>query len=229
MAKPVTKKQQSGGSEAFARLPAAGKAGIGIGLVAVIGAVYYFALHMSMTDEIQSAQQHHASLQQRMTQARAQNAEYVRLREELAQREGLDRANLRALPAEAETASFLQDLNRLAELSGLEIRLVEPRPEESADHYVRLPVRLQLGGKYHQLARFFYNVSRLDRLISMENINLGEPEPAEADAQVDEVIISVEVLATTFRRPDEAEPQAAAAPGAAAPAGAPAAQPRTGT
>lgn len=223
MAKPA-KKQTGGGNEAFARLPAAGKAAIGIGLVAVIGAVYYFALHMSMTDEIQQAQSEHATLMQRMSQARAQNAEYVRLREELAQREGLDRANLRALPAEAETASFLQDLNRLAELSGLAIQLVEPRPEEGADHYVRLPVRLQLTGRYHQLARFFYNVSRLDRLISMENIELGQVQQQDRDAQVDEVIIAVEVLATTFRRPDEAQPQAAATP-----PGAPAPQPGTGT
>jgi len=206
-------KKRSGGSEAFGRLPAAGKAAIGVGLLALIGAVYYFALHMSLTDELTNAQARYVTLQQERAQARAQNAEYVRLREELSQREGLDHANLRALPAEAETAAFLQDLNRLAELSGLEIRLVEPRPEEQADHYMRLPVRLQLGGRYHQLARFFYNVSRLDRLISMENLNLDDPARPEGDGQVDEVIISVEVLATTFRRPDAPEAQAAA-PGA---------------
>ncbi len=214
MAGPA-KKSNAAGSEAFGRLPAAGKAAIGLGLVAMIGAVYYFALHMSVTDEIATAERQHTTLTQRMMDARAQNAEYVRLREERSQREGLDRANLRALPAEAETAAFLQDLNRLAELSGLEIRLVEPRPEEQSDHYMRLPVRLQLGGRYHQLARFFYNVSRLDRLISMENINLGQVQNTAADAQIDEVLISVEVLATTFRRPETEEAQAAA-PGAAA-------------
>ena len=117
---------------------------------------------------------------------------------------------LRALPAEAETASFLQDLNRLAELSGLGIRLVEPRPEEPEEHYVRLPVSLRLAGRYHQLARFFYNVSRLDRLISMEDIHLSQPQ-----VEGEEVQISVEVLATTFRRPDEPEAQAAADPAAA--------------
>jgi len=209
MAKPPTKKANRG-AESFGRLPAVAKAGIGIGLLAVIGAVYYFALHMSLTEDLSTAESRHVTLQQEMQSARARNAEYVALREELAQREGLDRANLRALPAEAETASFLQDLNRLAELSGLEIRLVEPRPEEPVEHYVRLPVRLQLGGRYHQLARFFYNVSRLDRLISMENLQLLEPRRSDADSQVDEVIISVEVLATTFRRADQAEPQAAA-------------------
>ena len=103
----------------------------------------------------------------------------------------------------------------MAELRGLEIRLVEPRPEEPGEHYMRLPVRLQLGGRYHQLARFFYNVSRLDRLISMENIHLSQPAGAATEAdQSDGVVIAVEVLATTFRRP-EVEPQAAAPAGTA--------------
>jgi len=207
-----------GGDQSFAKLPAAAKAFLGAGLVVLICAVYYFALHMSLDDEIDSAEAREVQLQSRMQEARERNAEYVRLREELASREGLDRANLRALPETAETASFLQDLNRLAELSGLQIRLVEPRPEEPQEHYVRLPVNLQLTGRYHQLARFFYNVSRIDRLISMENIHMHEPR-----VEGEEVVLDVEVLATTFRRPDAEQPaaqaQAQGAAGAAPPPG----------
>lgn len=198
--------------QSFAKLPPAAKAGLLGLLVALIGAVYYFALHMSVSDEIASAHSRHAALERDMRDATARNAEYVRLREELASREGLDRANLRALPESAETAAFLQDLNRLAELSGLRIRLVEPRPEEPEQHYVRLPVNLQLAGRYHQLARFFYNVSRLDRLISMENIHLSNPE-----VHGEEVTLAVDVLATTYRRPSPPDP--AAPPGAPAPPG----------
>ena len=68
-----------------------------------------------------------------------------------------------------------------------------------------------MSGRYHQLARFFYNVSRLERAISMENINLTEPHAVGED-----ILLNVEVLATTFRRPGEAE---LAAPPAGAPAG----------
>lgn len=203
MATPGSK----GGDQAFAKLPAVAKVALGLGIVALMGAVYYFALHMSLNDDIDSAHSAHRSLQQRMHDAQARNAEYVRLREELSSREGLDRGNLRALPAEAETASFLQDLNRLAELSGLRIRLVEPRPEEPGEHFVRLPVNLQLAGRYHQLARFFHNVSRLDRLISMEDIHLHDPH-----IEGEDVVLDVDVLATTYRRPDAPEPQAAVAP-----------------
>ncbi|MEC7518278.1 MAG: type 4a pilus biogenesis protein PilO [Myxococcota bacterium] len=208
---------KSSGDQSFARLPAAAKAGLGVGLVALICAVYYFALHLSLDEDIEGARFQHVQLETRMTQARERNAEYVRLREQLSQREGLDRANLRALPQDAETAAFLQDLNRIAELSGLQIRLVEPRPEEPDEHYVKLPVSLQLTGKYHQVSRFFYNVSRLDRLISMENIHLSNPR-AEANEQTDgSTVVDVDVLATTYRRPDEPEPQAAAPAPAAAP------------
>ena len=200
--------------QSFAKLPPAAKAGLGIGLVALMCAVYYFALHLSLDEDLESAQSRHRTLVTEQATARERNAEFVRLREELATREGLDRANLRALPAEAETPSFLQDLNRLAELSGLRIQLVEPRPEEPGEHYVKLPVSLRLRGRYHQLARFFYNVSRLDRLISMENIELGSPEQ-----DGEEVTLDVEVLATTYRRLPDEEPAAAAAAAPAAGAG----------
>ncbi|MFK7991329.1 MAG: type 4a pilus biogenesis protein PilO [Sandaracinaceae bacterium] len=193
----ATADKKSAGDQSFSKLPVPAKLFLGVGLIALMSAVYYFALHLSLDDDLRSSQTQHVTLQGRMQEARDRNAEYVRLREELASREGLDRGNLRALPAEAETAAFLQDLNGLAELSGLQIRLVEPRPEEPVEHYVRLPVSLRLRGKYHQLARFFHNVSGLDRLISMENIHLSDPEQ-----EGEEVLLDVEVLATTYRRPD---------------------------
>jgi type IV pilus assembly protein PilO len=198
---------KGGGDQSFAKLPVAGKLGLLGLLVALLCAVYYFAFHMSVSDDLVAANGRHTELLNEMQAAQQRNAEYVRLREQLAAREALDRGNLRALPELAETASFLQDLNRLAEVSGLRMRLVEPRPEEAESHYVRLPVNLQLTGRYHQLARFFYNVSRLDRLINMENIRLNNPR-----AEGDDFVVDVDVLATTYRRPraDEGQPASAA-------------------
>ncbi|MGF1468765.1 MAG: type 4a pilus biogenesis protein PilO [Sandaracinaceae bacterium] len=198
----------------FDALPVAAKVGILVGIVALITAVYYFALHMGVTEEIRSARAARVQLQQQMREAQERNAEFVRLREQLSARAELDRANLMALPDEAEMATFLRELNREAELAGLRILLVEPRPEEPQERFIRLPVRLRLGGRYHQLARFFHSVSRLNRLISMDDIRLGEPEE-----QGDEVILDVEVEATTYRRPPppEAAPPAAEGQAAAAP------------
>ena len=123
-------------------------------------------------------------------------------------REAIDRANKRVLPQDAEIPAFLQDLNRVAELSGLDIRLVEPRPEESEPLYVRIPVALRVSGKFHQVAKFFYSVSRLERAINMENIQLRDPSMNEAD----EVLLVVDALATTFRSAEVVTPGQPAQP-----------------
>lgn len=192
------------GPSGFAALPGGAKAGLLVMMLLLLSAIYYFALQMSLSDDIDSARQQYDNLLQEEEEARERQQEYLQLTQELAQREAVDRQNKRVLPEDAEIAAFLGDLNRLAEVSGLEMRLVEPRPEEAQALYVRIPVTLSLNGRYHQVAKFFFNVSRLERAINMENIQLKEPE-----MEGDEVRLAVDVLATTFRRPTEAESTAA--------------------
>jgi type IV pilus assembly protein PilO len=202
--------------QSFGNLPIGAKIFVLVLLLGILGAVYYFVFHMPLEDEIAGAEARHTQLQQEEREAGQRQQDYLRLSQELANREAIDRQNKRILPAEAEIPSFLQDLNRLAELSGLRIALVEPRPEETQELYVRLPVNLSLSGKFHQIAKFFYNVSQLERAINMENVTLTEPE-----IQGDEVILECDVLATTFRRPPDGAPAAPGTPGAAPAPGAP--------
>lgn len=193
----------------FEALPVAGKALLLVLIVGIVAGIYYFAFHSSISEDLQNAQLNHTRLQQEHQEAELRQQEYLRVTQELAAREPIDRANKRVLPENAEIAAFLQDLNRVAELSGLQMNLVEPRPEEAEALYVRIPVSLSLSGRFHQMAKFFYNVSQLERAINMENITLTDPATNTAD----EVVLKVDVLATTFRRPVDGE----AAPAAGAP------------
>lgn len=174
-------------------------------MLAIVGGIYFFVFHSPLMDDIAAANVRHTELEDEQREAERRQEEYLRVTEELASREAIDRENKRILPEEAEMAAFLQDLNRVAELSGLEMKLVEPRPEEAEQLYVRLPVSLTLAGRFHQLGKFFYNVSQLRRAINMENIVLSDPESNDSD----EVVLSVDVLATTFRR--NAQPAAGGA------------------
>jgi type IV pilus assembly protein PilO len=183
----------------FSTLPTPGKLLLLVAMLGVISAAYYVGVHMGLEEETAGAQQRHDVLQNDLNQARERQKEYLKLREELASREALDRQNLRVLPDTAEIPAFLDDLNRLADLSGLRVGQVTPRPEASEQFFVRVPVALSLDGKFHQLARFFYNISRLERAINMENISLTQPT-----RDGDDINLSVSVLATTFRRPDGA-------------------------
>ncbi len=184
-------KQSSG----FDNLPVGGKLFVFVLLLGVVGAIWYFAFYMGISEDLERAQRQTRELQQQVVEAQERAREFGRLTAALAQREAIDRQNKRVLPESAEIPAFLQDLNRVAELSGLEMRLVEPQPEEAEELYMRLPVQLEVGGRFHQLSKFFYNVSRLDRAINIENISLSDPN----DDSSEEIILDVSVLATTFR------------------------------
>jgi type IV pilus assembly protein PilO len=218
------------GQRGFGDLPVAAKVFILILLLGVVTALYFFLLHSPLTDDIEAADRGKIELDQRLAAAELRQAEFLRVNGELATRQALDRQNRRTLPEDAEIPAFLQDLNRIGELSALEFRLVEPRPEEpvgvaspeenpeaqaepvlGAGQYARIPVNLRLRGRFHQVAKFFYNVGELDRAINLENVNLSNPT-----VQGEEVFLDVEVTATTFRRFSTAEMEAMAAAAAEA-------------
>lgn len=180
----------------FATLPFPAKLALPVVICLVLGGAYYSALHLSLEEDLAMAEAKHQQLEMQVREAESRQQEYLRLTQELANREPIDRQNNRVLPEKAEIPAFLQDLNRLSDVSGLRIRTVQPRPEEPKEMYVRIPVALSLTGRYHQLMRFFYNVSRLERAIGMENVVIRNPK---TDAEG--VNLEVEVLATTFRRP----------------------------
>ena len=185
--------------ETFTGMPPWAKVLALVGVLVLLSAGYYVLIHGSIATDLEAAQAQKQQLQDQIRDAERREKQYLELTQELANREAADRQNRRILPEDAEIAAFLQDLNRVAELSGLTIRLVEPRPEQRQELYSKIPVVLALSGRFHQVTKFFYNVSKLDRAISMENIRMTQPKLLPSG----EVVVSVDVRATTYRRPSD--------------------------
>jgi len=181
----------------FVAIPGWGKALVLVGVLVLLGVGYYVLVYSSISGDVKRARQTQTQLKDQIRDAERREKQYLELTQELANREVADRQNRRILPENAEIAAFLQDLNRVAELSGLTIRLVEPRPELREELYAKIPVVLALTGRFHQMGKFFYNVSKLDRAISLENIRMTQPKLMPSG----EVLIDVDVRATTYRRP----------------------------
>lgn len=182
-------------AQQFAKMPSSSKILLLALMLVLIGAAYYSLFHSTLTSEIESAQAQQVALRAELQQSNDLQAKFLALREELEQRKTSEQQLLRILPPDAEIASMLAELNRLAELSGLSIETVEPRPEVPETYFFKIPVILKLSGRYHQLAKFFYNVSRLQRAINMESISIGQPTMRGED-----LVLSVGVRATAFRR-----------------------------
>lgn len=188
----------------FGTMPAAAKVFLGVMIMGLLVIIYYFAIHASLVEQHDSARAEYSQLETQLVEAQRRNQEYIELQTQVASREGLDRANRRILPTDAEQYAFVEELDRLRSMSGVEILSIQPRPEEPDDQqrFFRLPVALRLRGRYHQLLRFLHNVSRMERATSMENV-LVRVIPTTTGGG--ETVLTLEALATTFRRPlDEA-------------------------
>jgi type IV pilus assembly protein PilO len=59
-------------------------------------------------------------------------------------------------------------------------------------------MQIELDGRFHQLAKFFYNVGQLERIINMENIALTTPTVIDQ-----EIRLKAKVLATAFHAVEE--------------------------
>lgn len=170
---------------------------LGVLIAGAVGGIYYSALHMSLEEELEAEQRKLEQNQQAFAKAQARARRFAEVQREWQQRQALDRRNRRVLPESAEIPVVIRELNRLAETSGLQILSVRPQAEQRQELYVRIPVALSLSGRFHQVARFIYSVGRLERIINMEDVKLTNPKVSG-----DDVMLSISLQATTFRRPE---------------------------
>jgi len=182
------------------RTPPAKKIALLVLIVLVFGGGFWFIYYQPVLDELDTLQKTEAKLGKKLKDAERRKKTYD---DDLARRDELKKASglqLQVLPPDTEIASFLNNLNTQADLVGLEILSVKPLEEEPAQYYARIPVRLRLRGSFHQLAKFFFLVGSVDRIINIENIQFKNSVVDESG-----VVMVAEVLATTFRSVAPAE------------------------
>jgi len=187
------------------KLPLLAKIGVGAGLLALTGVAYFVVFYGDIESSIKAAHGQEQQLRTDLADARKNEFSYQKDLAELTDRQQRQRELNKVLPVETEYPSFLSAVQSVANVSGIGLTSWTPQPEVTEQFYARVPMKLTLVGRYHQVAKFFYGVGQLDRIINMENISLTEPK-----VQGDDVVVRTEALATAFRSVEDAK---AAAPG----------------
>ena len=185
-------------------LPAKLAVGVLFTLLPAIG--YYLMFHLEIEGEIEAAKAQNTKLQQELTVAKQAEELYRQDVEELNRRERNRAELVKVLPEGAEYHAFLSSVQSVANLVGVELGAWTPKEEVPEQFYARVPMQLELKGRFHQLAKFFYNMGNSERIINMENISLKKPEVKDG-----EVFLSVSVLATAFHAIADSSPADGAA------------------
>lgn len=180
------------------RLSLPAKVVFGLILIAVVAALYFVVFFTDIDGQISQAVAAEQNLKGDLQKAEEARVAYQKDVEERARKQQAEREQKKVLPDTAETPSFLSSIQGIATISGVTLASYKPEDEVPEDFFVRVPMSLELIGRFHQIARFFYGVGQLDRVINIEDIQMTVVE-GRKDEESSEVLLSVKCLATAFR------------------------------
>jgi len=184
------------------RLPLAGKIGVGLLFMALVGALFFVFVYEDLSNDLQNAKRKEVTLQGELRAAQTERKSYQRDRDEKIRSEARAEQTKKVLPDEPETPAFLASLQQTATVAGINLTSWAPVDEVPQEFFAKVPMKLTLTGRFHQIARFFYGVGQLDRIINMEDIQMKlalKTNSGTVKDQVPEPEVNVECLATAFR------------------------------
>jgi type IV pilus assembly protein PilO len=187
-------------TDSLNRLPLAAKIGVGALVLALAGVGYYVVFYGELASQIEAAKRKQQQLNEELAAARKAEYAYTKDLAELTDRQQRQRELNKVLPVASEYPAFLSAVQNVANVAGVQLAAWTPSAEVNEQYYARVPMKLEIIGRFHQIAKFFYGVSQLDRVINLENVNLGKPEVKGED-----VLIRADVLATAFRAVADAQ------------------------
>jgi type IV pilus assembly protein PilO len=112
------------------------------------------------------------------------------------------------LPEEREVSGLLKQVSELGIKSGLQI--VSWKPKDKIVHpskeVYEIPVEVEMQGYYHRFGQFFSNITKLNRVVNISNINIKTGDHKQKSA-----VLNVSFTAMTYSMIPDKEKQAMAA------------------
>ena len=177
----------------LAKMSMPARIGVGAVFVVLVALTYWVMFYTDVSSKIETAKSASSSLNADLATQQQAQASYFADRDELALRQQRQRELNKVLPAEAEQAAFLSAIQQVSNVSGIDLQGWTPMDEKSEAFFAKVPMRIDVTGKFHQIAKFTYEIGKLDRIINVENIALEQPKLEGAD-----VVLKAHCLATTF-------------------------------
>jgi type IV pilus assembly protein PilO len=171
-------------------------------LAIVIGAMiaaYIFYVFSPQREFYDAQKETLLKLQTKYNEQQAILANLPRFKQELKVLQAAFDDALKMLPNAREIPNLITSISTLAQESGLEINLFQPKPEVPVDFYAQIPVEMKVTGKYNQIGMFFDKLSKLPRIINIVNLTLALGRKQGEHQKSNMIILDASFNATTFK------------------------------
>jgi type IV pilus assembly protein PilO len=177
----------------LAKVPNWAKFLIGAVAAALTVGAYWFFFYSDTAAKIEGMNRQKQTLREEFVQTQQAQAGYFADRDELAVREQRARELNKVLPPDSEEDAFLSSVQSASNAAGIDLEGYAPQEEVSQTFYAKVPMKLEMTGKFHQIAKFAFELGKVDRIINVEDIELTDPKIVG-----DEVVLHARCLATAF-------------------------------
>ena len=165
-------------------------------LLLLLGAGYWFDWSQQW-DELTAARAKEDSLRSEFLDKKRQAINLEAYRKQLDDIEKSFGALLKQLPSKSEMDALLTDINQAGLGRGLQFDLFKPAASETmTEFYAELPIQLRITGGYHDFGAFATDISRLSRIVTLNDIGLTTSKDG---------VIVMDAVAKTYRYLDEEE------------------------
>lgn len=170
--------------------------------VVLVGLGYYFLLspELEALDKEKAKEQ---ELRNVFLQKKTQAINLAAYKVQMVEIEKTFGALLRQLPDKSQMDGLLTDINQAGLSRGLEFELFKPGQESQAEFYAEMPIAIKVTGSYHDLGAFATDISKLSRIVTLEDIVVTNKNK-DAKPTADDVLV-MEAVAKTYRYLDADE------------------------
>ena len=156
-------------------IPLDNKIKIVIALVLIIApiALFYFFMYSPNVKKIKSLETQKIGLEAEIKTAKDAAGQLKKVEEDKTKTEELFKETANLLPKDKEIPALLRNISDLGKGAGLDFLTFKPGPEEPKDFYAEIPIDIQINGPYHNMGFFLDQVSKLERIVTVDNIQMG--------------------------------------------------------
>lgn len=149
---------------------------IAIVILLLPAVIFYFAFFSPTKDKLDGLTKQKSQMETKLRKVKKKAQNRERLRQEVAETQAAFDEISGLLPKEKEIPKLLKDISALGTNAGLDFVSFKPGGDKPKDFYAEIPVNINVTGPYHNLGFFLDQVSKLDRIVTVNNVKLGSPK-----------------------------------------------------
>lgn len=176
---------------------------IGISALVILGFVYFFDIK-PLQHKIELTKNQENELKTTYKIKYSQAVTYPLYQTQVKTLQSKINAAIAKLPDKIDIPGLIEDISKMGIQSGLNFNYIKPKAEIRHQQYLALPIEISLTGTYLQINQFIGQLSRLSRIIIIEDFHIthvnDQNNSAISNLPLVERPLKMELTAITYQK-----------------------------